>query len=536
MALDFNTIKKIEAGSTNVGMIQNSAGDILWRKAYKECSLGFRAVDASGAVQPWKPYFSTTFNGFGNNAYFHYGDSIGVFRSLDGKQNMVVSWYDGDISHPQRYASVLSTATVRHRFTPSSTVVDSFRRDIFAPGLVKNYGKIQRQTSYSNYGGYATDDKACIDTGETQDNAWTNVLAKLGVEGTVDNRYYSFGEATSSPLAEEWFGVSLARNGSGVTVFARCAKIPAVTFSYKLTSGGKGTITLMNGKSATIAAAQTDTIKFYQQSCYIDSSGSVVGSDTAPFLSVTISSLSKGPRNIPLTAVFPLTNSTKYGFKQDSDGNITNTNQKVAKSFCYGTLKFRRPAARFTKLRITYTQSSERNYDFGQFSKIDTMLCAYPVADKNSTGFGANLQHSCKGEDNTEHVVVYDISSLSTTDDHIINFKYHKDFSGDVGTDTFTISKIEFLDGTSYNLHYDTAENYYTLTVNNDNSVDVSFEWVCVYIEGSEQDYTEPDEKAAVIPAHGSYDFWMHVDPIPEQSGRIFCIFKCNGQYYTIYQ
>ena len=142
MALDFNTIKKIEAGSTNVGMIQNSAGDILWRKAYKECSLGFRAVDASGAVQPWKPYFSTTFNAFASNDYFHYGDSVGLFRSLDGTQNMVVSWYDGDISHPVRYASVLSTAAVRHRFTPPSITVDSFRCDIVARGLVKNYGKM----------------------------------------------------------------------------------------------------------------------------------------------------------------------------------------------------------------------------------------------------------------------------------------------------------------------------------------------------------------------------------------------------------
>ena len=536
MALDFNTIKKIEAGSTNVGMIQNSAGDILWRKAYKECSLGFRAVNASGAVQPWKPYFSTTFNAFASNDYFHYGHSVGLFRSLDGTQNMVVSWYDGDISHPARYASILSTAAVRHSFTPPSIIVDSFHCDIVARGLLKKYGKIEKQTAYSNYGGYATDDKACIDTGETQDAAWTNVLPKLGVEGTVDNRYYSFGEATHSPLAKESLLVKLASNGSGVTVTAHCEKIPAVTFSYKLSSGAKGTITLLNAKGATIPAAKTDTIKFYQPSCYINRRGSVLGSDTSPFLSIDLASSSTDPFFIPLTTVFPLKNSTKYGFKQDAYGNITNSNQKVASSFCYGTLKFRRPAAHFTKLRITYTQSSEVNYDFGQFSKIDKMLCAGPVADNNLTGFGANLQHSCKGEDNTEHVVVYDISSLAMEDDHIINFKYHKDSSGNVGTDTFTISKIEFLDDVRYNLYYDTAENYYTLTVNNDNSAAVSFEWVCVYIEGSEQDYTEPNEQAAVVPAHGNYDFWMHVDPIPEQSGRIFCIFKCNGQYYTIYQ
>ena len=32
MALDLNTIKKVEAGGANIGMIQNSAVDILRRK------------------------------------------------------------------------------------------------------------------------------------------------------------------------------------------------------------------------------------------------------------------------------------------------------------------------------------------------------------------------------------------------------------------------------------------------------------------------------------------------------------------------
>ena len=40
MAIDFEKIKKIDANGTNVGMIQNSAGDILWRKKYEVCSLG----------------------------------------------------------------------------------------------------------------------------------------------------------------------------------------------------------------------------------------------------------------------------------------------------------------------------------------------------------------------------------------------------------------------------------------------------------------------------------------------------------------
>ena len=40
MAIDFETIKKIDAGGVNVGMIQDSAGNILWRKKYDKLHIG----------------------------------------------------------------------------------------------------------------------------------------------------------------------------------------------------------------------------------------------------------------------------------------------------------------------------------------------------------------------------------------------------------------------------------------------------------------------------------------------------------------
>ena len=132
--------------------------------------------------------------------------------------------------------------------------------------------------------------------------------------------------------------------------------------------------------------------------------------------------------------------------------------------------------------------------------------------------------------------MTYNISSLDTTSQHSICVKYIKDSSGDTGTDTFKITKIEFVEDVDYDFHYDATSSYYTLTVNNYGSTDASFEWLYVYIEGSSEVYTQPDESGGDIPAGGSYDFWLHTDPIPEQTGRIFCIFKCNGQYHTIYQ
>lgn len=100
MAIDFETIKKIDAGGVNVGMIQDSAGTILWRKKYDYCSLWHRAIFTE-AVRPgaaphirtgWKLYFSSSFNTLsGANDYFHYGDRVDLFRSLDGTKNAVVS-------------------------------------------------------------------------------------------------------------------------------------------------------------------------------------------------------------------------------------------------------------------------------------------------------------------------------------------------------------------------------------------------------------------------------------------------------------
>ena len=99
MAIDFETIKKIDANGTNVGMIKDSVGNILWRKKYDYCSL-WHQVTFIETVRPgaaphirteWLLYFSSSFNALGANSYFHYGDRVDLFQSLDGTKNAVVS-------------------------------------------------------------------------------------------------------------------------------------------------------------------------------------------------------------------------------------------------------------------------------------------------------------------------------------------------------------------------------------------------------------------------------------------------------------
>ena len=202
-----------------------------------------------------------------------------------------------------------------------------------------------------------------------------------------------------------------------------------------------------------------------------------------------------------------LTSSTNgYYFNLNSSGEIYNSNTKITSSFSYCNILFKRPSTKYTGLRITYSQDSERNFDFGIFSAIDHQLCPFNVLDstttsnngatikKTYTGYGSEVvKHSCKGESGA-NTITYNISKLDPGTTHSICVKYIKDGSGDTGTDTFKITKIEFLEDVEYDFHYDAAEGYYTLTVQNNSSKDATLGFLHVYIEGSSESYFDPDE------------------------------------------
>lgn len=318
----------------------------------------------------------------------------------------------------------------------------------------------------------------------------------------------------------------------------QCVSFFVVDNSRPLGSYNPMLITLSPANRELRIAPATDlNWSILQVGTYVSSTGSFINGSKV----MTIKST--GTKYLTLKA-----STAGYYFNQNSSGEIYNSNTKVTSSFSYCNILFKRPSTKYTGLRITYSQDSEKNYDYGIFSTLDYQLCPCNVLDSTTTsnngtsikeiytGYGSEaVKHSCKGESGTK-TVTYNISTLDPGTLHSICVKYIKDSSGNTGTDTFKITKIEFVEDVEYDFHYDAAAGYYTLTVKNNSSKDVTASLLHVYIEGSSEVYTDPDERRSNVPAGGSHDFRLHSDPIPEQSGRIFCIFYCNGQYHTIYQ
>ena len=548
MELDFKTLKKIEAGNINVGMIQNSAGDILWRKKYDTLNIGLAEQYDEYAWQ-WKqvatyaPSNVITGTNVAANNYFWYNDRIDIFEPVNLNAKLVVSWYENTPQLNNTSLLVSQAAT----YTPTSGI--TFNYPVHTPGILRQLGRIESQNSF--FEGAATDSAACIFsdiTEEHPENTWSSVLEGSTNIVKVQNRVPVFQSVlTSTPSTSNYVICTVTRNSMNYSFRFLLKTSTAASGSYNSVSffvvdnnlsanySSPKLITLFPGsRNAQTIESTGLNLDILQVGTYVSSSGSYING--SKFTSLTTTSTKY--------LTFTLS-SASYDFRMNASGELYNSNKNVTSSYSYCNIFFVRPSTKYTGLRITYNQDSERNYDYGVFSNIDRLLCPAHVLDSTTvvnnmknvyTGYGAEVvKHSCKGESGTK-TVTYNISSLDTTSRHSICVKYIKDSSGNTGTDTFKITKIEFVEDVDYDFYYDTAANYYTLTVNNYGSTDASFEWLYVYIEGSSEVYTQPDESGGVIPAGGSYDFWLHTDPMPEQNGRIFCIFKCNGQYHTIYQ
>ena len=205
MALDFETLKKIEAGNINVGMIQNSAGDILWRKKYDELSIGTKQWIAEGAweysrMQLYPPQNVVTGSSVAANNYFWYNDRVDIFTPVNINARLVVTWYE---NVPQlNNTSLLDAQSVT--YTASTAV--HFSYPVYCPG-VKELGRIENQDS--KFQGAANDSTACVMYGENQRwssvvqgdtvEIWNEYRTLTDIQSTVPSSYLDYIECSVMP-------------------------------------------------------------------------------------------------------------------------------------------------------------------------------------------------------------------------------------------------------------------------------------------------------------------------------------------------
>ena len=558
MAIDFETIKKIDANGINVGMIRDSTGNILWRKKYDKLSLGTKHWIDEGAwdysqIRLYSPQNVFTGSNVAANNYFWYNDRVDMFTPVNIDAKLFVTWYE---NAPQlSNTSLLDALPV----TCTASAAVQFNYPVYCPG-VKELGRIENQDS--KFQGAANDSTACVMYGDNK-----HTLSYITQEDAVEvwNKYFALDRIQSTKPTDgltDYIGCSVMPKinvGSGQNGYSVLFTLhmysstrsnqSAVSFFIvdNTEDSAKKTprlITLSTGENQqTVILHSSSEVNFdiLNSNSYANSSFSYAGGGKF----TTISGI--GTEYFTLKLTDASVKSFHLVANSDASGEIANDNYGTASSCSYCTISFKRLAAQYTGLRIHYRQDSESSFDYGIFSKINKPLCPYPIADSTITsgnrkifnGYGSEVvQHSCKNESGDNNVVAYDISSLDLNTPYRINVKYIKDASYDGGHDTLAITKIEFVEDVYYSFSYDATNSNYCLTVGNTSSTDIPFEWLYIYIDCSSEVYTLADAPQIryTIPAGDEYTLPLTHEPMLEQSGRIFCIFKCNGQYHTIYQ
>lgn len=125
------------------------------------------------------------------------------------------------------------------------------------------------------------------------------MVTGAGPKAVFYNRYYDADGPYSNNSRGDKLTVKITSDGyyGGHQLFtakitATCKTLPAVTFSWKASGGAKGVITLKDAETTELPFDDSANIDLYQQSCYINSSGSILGSTSSSFASLNKSTTS----------------------------------------------------------------------------------------------------------------------------------------------------------------------------------------------------------------------------------------------------
>lgn len=133
-------------------------------------------------------------------------------------------------------------------------------------------------------------------------------------------------------------------------------------------------------------------------------------------------------KTFDLSTISNAKGSATYGFTY-SGGVLTPANKGVNTSYAYAKLTFDMPADGTLKLGVT--QSSEKNFDFGLVSNLDSSL-------SYGTSVDSSAKYNAKGLDGSTTITYDNVTKGS----HFITVKYKKDGSQSTGSDAFNITSL----------------------------------------------------------------------------------------------
>lgn len=139
-----------------------------------------------------------------------------------------------------------------------------------------------------------------------------------------------------------------------------------------------------------------------------------------------------GTEDVDLSNLYINGQGATYSFYYDYDyGTIRNNNQLTDESFAYASIELY--LENDGDITISFSQSSEQSYDYGEISELDEYLTQDNQEDAQY------LAWSGKEYDDIEDSITY---SNVTAGYHFFTVKYIKDSSSESGDDTFEITAI----------------------------------------------------------------------------------------------
>lgn len=231
-----------------------------------------------------------------------------------------------------------------------------------------------------------------------------------------------------------------------------------------------------------------------------------------------------------------------YPFSLETNNTIVSTNTKVASSYSYAFLFFDIPQGSegstsidFPGLEIYTNQSSERNYDYGIFSDLDSAIKnSYDVSDNT------NVFNTLKGVDGNK-TLKYSFVYADGPGTHFITMKYRKDGSGDIGNDKLRITNIKFIDPIELSLTQTSGMTPTpTLVIKNNTSSQITAKLAYWCVGGSSgDDYmstTDNDgEDQFVVPADSSKNVILSDDGTVCGVDWYFVEVKVNDKPYFLF-